>query len=59
MASAPLTIAVVGAGIGGLHMPDGPAREARDAEWARLADRSPEALRWLYTFDADTEKERS
>jgi len=41
------------------HMPDGPAQEARHAEWARLADRSPEALRWLYTFDADTEKERS
>jgi len=41
------------------HMPDGPAQEARDAEWARRADRSPEALRWLYTFDADAEKEQS
>ena len=34
------------------HMPDGPAQEARDAEWARAADRSPDALRWLYAFDA-------
>lgn len=35
------------------HLPDGPAQEARDAEWARAGDRSPEALRWLYGFDAE------
>jgi salicylate hydroxylase len=35
------------------HMPDGPAQEVRDAEWAKAADRSPNALRWLYEFDAD------
>jgi len=34
------------------HLPDGPAQEARDAEWTRVGDRSPEALRWLYDFDA-------
>jgi 2-polyprenyl-6-methoxyphenol hydroxylase-like FAD-dependent oxidoreductase len=34
------------------HMRDGPAQEARDAEWSRAADRSPDALRWLYQFDA-------
>ena len=34
------------------HMPDGPAQQARDAEWARAADRSPDALRWLYAYDA-------
>jgi len=34
------------------HLPDGPAQEQRDAEWRRAADRSPEALRWLYGFDA-------
>jgi hypothetical protein len=34
------------------HMRDGPAQEARDAEWAKTADRSPDALRWLYAFDA-------
>jgi salicylate hydroxylase len=34
------------------HMRDGPAQEARDAEWAKAADRSPDALRWLYEFDA-------
>jgi salicylate hydroxylase len=34
------------------HMRDGPAQEARDAEWGRAADRSPDALRWLYQFDA-------
>jgi salicylate hydroxylase len=34
------------------HMRDGPAQEARDAEWARTADRSPDALRWLYDYDA-------
>ena len=33
------------------HLPDGPAQEARDAEWARAGDRSPDALRWLYDFD--------
>jgi salicylate hydroxylase len=33
------------------HMPDGPEQEARDAEWARAADRSPEALRWLFAHD--------
>ena len=35
------------------HMRDGPAQQARDAEWAKAADRSPNALRWLYEFDAD------
>lgn len=34
------------------HMPDGPDQEARDTAWARANDRSPEALRWLYEFDA-------
>jgi len=34
------------------HLPDGPAQEQRDAEWRRAADRSPEALRWLFGFDA-------
>ena len=34
------------------HLPDGHAQEARDAEWARTGDRSPDALRWLYDFDA-------
>ena len=34
------------------HMPDGPAQQARDAEWGSAADRSPDALRWLYEFDA-------
>jgi salicylate hydroxylase len=34
------------------HMRDGPEQQARDAEWARAADRSPEALRWLHGFDA-------
>jgi len=34
------------------HLPDGPAQEARDAEWARASDRSPDALYWLYGFDA-------
>ena len=33
------------------HLPDGPAQQARDAEWAKAADRSPDALRWLYDFD--------
>jgi salicylate hydroxylase len=34
------------------HLPDGPEQEARDREWARAPDRSPEALRWLHGFDA-------
>jgi salicylate hydroxylase len=34
------------------HMRDGPAQHARDSEWARAADCSPDALRWLYEFDA-------
>ncbi len=34
------------------HMPDGPAQQARDAEWGRAADRAPETLSWLYSFDA-------
>ena len=34
------------------HMRDGPAQKARDAEWARAGDRTPDALRWLYDFDA-------
>jgi salicylate hydroxylase len=34
------------------HMRDGPAQEARDAEWGRAGDRSPDALRWLYAHDA-------
>ncbi len=34
------------------HMRDGPGQRARDAEWAKAADRSPDALRWLYEFDA-------
>ncbi|HZU90547.1 MAG TPA: FAD-dependent monooxygenase [Stellaceae bacterium] len=34
------------------HMRDGPQQQARDAEWAKAADRSPEALRWLHGFDA-------
>jgi salicylate hydroxylase len=33
------------------HMPDGPTQEARDAEWSRAGDRSPDALRWLYEHD--------
>ncbi|HLY47147.1 MAG TPA: FAD-dependent monooxygenase [Stellaceae bacterium] len=33
------------------HLPDGPAQQARDAEWARGGDRSPDALRWLYAHD--------
>jgi salicylate hydroxylase len=33
------------------HMPDGPEQQARDAEWARAGDRSPEALRWLFDHD--------
>jgi salicylate hydroxylase len=34
------------------HMWDGPEQEARDAGWAQAADRSPDALRWLYEHDA-------
>jgi salicylate hydroxylase len=34
------------------HMRDGPAQETRDAEWAKAADRSPDALLWLYDYDA-------
>ena len=33
------------------HLPDGPAQQARDAEWTRAGDRSPDALRWLYAHD--------
>jgi salicylate hydroxylase len=33
------------------HLPDGPEQEARDREWARAGDRSPEALRWLFEHD--------
>ena len=33
------------------HLPDGPAQQARDAEWTRTGDRSPDALRWLYAHD--------
>ena len=36
------------------HLADGPSQEARDAEWARARDRGPDALRWLYDFDAST-----
>jgi salicylate hydroxylase len=34
------------------HMRDGPQQQARDALWAQAADRAPEALGWLYAFDA-------
>ena len=34
------------------HMRDGPEQQARDAAWAAAGDRSPDALRWLYEFDA-------
>jgi salicylate hydroxylase len=33
------------------HMQDGPAQQARDAEWARAGDRAPHTLRWLYDHD--------
>ena len=33
------------------HLPDGPAQQARDADWAKAGDRSPDRLRWLYEFD--------
>ncbi len=41
------------------HLPDGPAQEARDAEWARAGDRAPDSLRWLYSFDPSTLGEAS
>ncbi|MBV8938008.1 MAG: FAD-dependent monooxygenase [Alphaproteobacteria bacterium] len=34
------------------HLPDGLAQRMRDAEWTRAGDRAPDALRWLYAFDA-------
>jgi salicylate hydroxylase len=34
------------------HLRDGPEQQARDALWATAGDRSPDALRWLYDFDA-------
>jgi salicylate hydroxylase len=34
------------------HMPDGLAQRTRDAEWTRAGDRAPDALCWLYAFDA-------
>ena len=34
------------------HMRDGLAQRARDAEWAKAGDRSPDTLRWLHQFDA-------
>jgi salicylate hydroxylase len=34
------------------HLPDGLAQRTRDAEWAGVGDRAPDALRWLYAFDA-------
>jgi salicylate hydroxylase len=33
------------------HMQDGPAQQARDADWARVGDRAPDNLRWLYDRD--------
>jgi salicylate hydroxylase len=33
------------------HLRDGPAQRARDAEWAKAGDRSPDMLRWLYEYD--------
>src|SRR5438105_706495 len=33
------------------HLRDGPAQQARDAEWAKAGDRSPNARRWLYEYD--------
>jgi 2-polyprenyl-6-methoxyphenol hydroxylase-like FAD-dependent oxidoreductase len=38
------------------HMRDGPEQQARDAEWARAGDRSPDAMHWLYDFDASVLK---
>ena len=37
---------------GRFHMRDGPEQRARDAAWAASADRAPEALHWLFGFDA-------
>jgi salicylate hydroxylase len=34
------------------HMPDGPEQQARDAAMAATNERSPEASRWLFGFDA-------
>ena len=34
------------------HLPDGPAQQARDAEYATTGDRAPAALQWLFGFDA-------
>jgi hypothetical protein len=34
------------------HMRDGAEQQARDAEWAKGAERAPEVMRWLYAFDA-------
>jgi salicylate hydroxylase len=34
------------------HLPDGPEQAARDGAWASGDDGSPEALRWLYAYDA-------
>ena len=36
------------------HMQDGPAQQARDADWARVGDRAPDNLRWLYHHDPAT-----
>jgi hypothetical protein len=33
------------------HLRDGPVQQARDAEWAKTGDRSPDALRWLHDYD--------
>jgi len=36
------------------HMPDGPEQleqQERDAESARVSDRAPDILRWLYDHD--------
>ena len=40
------------------HMRDGPEQKARDAEWARAGDRSPDALRWLYATTLPGTRER-
>jgi salicylate hydroxylase len=34
------------------HMPDGPEQEARDAAIVASRERSPEAMRWLFGYDA-------
>jgi salicylate hydroxylase len=33
------------------HIPDGPEQQERDAESARVSDRAPGILRWLYDHD--------